>query len=144
MDGFTTSAQKMRVRSTLFIGATFGIFLTIGEAWSTFLEAAVRAIMPEHDEDNDVVRELLYAVLASFTCLLLLLGLVKIDMYLTRAGKAINSTNMKRVAETIPGVRIIERPVIEPTPVSLMGNTKQSHARRVRIKNRSAVRQGFM
>ena len=140
MDVFQLSAQEMRMRSTLVIGATFGIFLTIGDAWSKFLESVVIAIVPNHD--NNVLRELLYATFASAVCLLLLFLLVKVDKGMTAAGRHINRANMKRVAQSIPGLHVIDQtPVAEPR--LLMGNTKHSQARRSRAKSRTIVRQGF-
>ena len=146
MDAFAQSAQDGRMRQTLVIGATFGIFLTMGNAWSAFLEAAVRAIMPvraDETEGSIAIRELLFASLASFICLTLLVTIIKCDNYATKAGKALSADNVKRLAKTIPGMTIVRRPVqdTEVPKVVLMGNTKHSVTRRMRL-TRHKVRQG--
>lgn len=146
MDAFAQSAQNGRMRQTLVIGATFGIFLTVGNAWSAFLEAAVRAIMPVRSDETEgsvAVRELLFASLASFICLFLLVTIIKCDNYATRAGRAMNSDNVRRLASTLPSIMVVNRPTtdVEQPGMVLMGNTKHSATRRMRL-TRQKVRQG--
>lgn len=43
MEDFASSAHKLDVRGTLTTGAVFGIFLTIGQSWST----AIRSVSLE-------------------------------------------------------------------------------------------------
>lgn len=134
MDDFTASAHQMRVGSLLLVGATFGIFLTIGNAWSAFLQAAVYQIMPNDDDDAvvqydvNVMRELLYASLATFVCVVALLILVKIDHVLRGAPKALTRRNVRRIAGAM-GVRIVEPHPIRPLPTTEETRHRQSRVR---------------
>lgn len=147
MDAFTQSAQTGRMRDTLVIGATFGIFLTFGNAWSAFLEQLAYVIMPEQTDDtqgSQATRLLLYASLTSVLCLLLMLGLMNCNRAADRATAAINRKNVRRIARRLPGVHIVHRPVEDASdapPSALMGNTNQSQSRRMSTLSRDRVRQ---
>lgn len=93
MDDFQESAKQMRARGTLMVGATFGIFLTLGNAWYFFLQAAVEAIVPSHQ--SEVVTALLFASIASLVCISILLCIVKLDQTMANAGRAVNSKNVR-------------------------------------------------
>lgn len=143
MDEFTASARQMRLRGTLVVGATFGAFLTIGNAWSAFLEAAVEAMVPA--QESNVLTQLLYAALATLVCLLLLFCLIKTDRYATTAEKQLTRRNIARVARTIPGVVVTHNIVREndeetaPVPRRMVGMTKAGHARRTREQVRGSA-----
>lgn len=144
MDDFQQSAKQMRVRGTLMVGATFGIFLTIGNVWSQFLETAVEAMVPA--QESVVITALLYASFATFVSILLLFCLIKVDRYVTSASKHVNRKNLRIVAEQIPGVRIVDEQQttksaqIPSQSAPKIGVTKQGQMRRSKQVSRSSVR----
>ena len=86
MDQFSNSAHQLRMRNVLSVGATFGVFLTIGNAWFVFLQAVVFRIMPSdtpvvingiYMDEINVLREFVFASLATFICIILLICIVK-------------------------------------------------------------------
>lgn len=119
MDEFTSSARQLRMRNVLYVGATFGIFLTIGNAWSMFLQAAAFKIMPSESpvtingvimDDINIFRELLFAALATFVCAILLCCLVKTNQCMDSTERMVSSRqNVHRAARTF-GVRIVQKP----------------------------------
>lgn len=119
MDEFASSARQLRMRNVLYIGATFGIFLTIGNAWSMFLQAAVFRIMPSETpvvingvtmDDINLLRELLFAALCTLICVLLLCCLVKTNQCMDTTERVVhNPHNIRRVARAF-GVRIVQKP----------------------------------
>ena len=82
MDAFSTTASEMRIHTTFVIGATFGIFLTIGDVWSSFIKTVVTVIMPDHNGSSEVLGGFIYASFTSVLCLALLICLVKADKYI--------------------------------------------------------------
>ncbi len=143
MDDFQQSAKQMRVRGTLMVGATFGIFLTIGNVWSQFLETAVEAMVPT--QESVVITALLYASFATFVSILLLFCLIKVDRYVTSASKHVNRKNLRIVAEQIPGVRIVDEQTkksaqLPSQSAPKIGVTKQGQMRRSKQVSRSSVR----
>lgn len=113
MDQFSNSANNLRMRSVLYVGATFGIFLTIGNAWFVFLQAVVFRIMPSEapvfingiymDEIN-VLREFVFALLATFICVLLLLCIVKTNQCMEFTER--NMPSLNRVGNNI-SIRVV-------------------------------------
>ena len=81
MDRFQTTARRGQLHATLVTGATFGIFLTLGNAWSVFLQTAIQAWMPAH---LGVVTELVYALVATVVCVCLVLFLVRMEECIER------------------------------------------------------------
>ena len=141
MDEFTTSARQGRLRGTLVVGATFGIFLTIGNAWNEFLQAAVEAMVPA--QESNVLTQLLYATFATVLCLLLLVCLIKTDRYVNVAEKKMTRKNLTQVVRKMPGVVITEKRVeddeeISTVPRRTVGMTPSGQTRRTR----NLVRQG--
>ena len=122
MDEFAVSARQLRMRNVLYVGATFGIFLTIGNAWSSFLQAAVFRIMPSDSpmtingvvmDEVNIFRELMFAALCTFICVLLLCCLVKTNQCMDHAEQVITNTHrinrITRFGKPI-GVRIVQKP----------------------------------
>ena len=142
MEKFSTSANSGHMRETLVIGATFGIFLTFGNAWSAFLESLAVAMMPVRDDDtegSEIVRQLLYASLTSAISLSLLIVMIKCNNYAAILQTNINEQNMKHLTNRLRQVRIDNTAM----PVRLMGNTRHSQLRRTHIwTTRTRVRQG--
>lgn len=82
MEDFRDSARKNNLVSTVVVGGTFGIFLTFGHAWSDFLKEAIIYLIPNHE--NEVMQSLIYALSATFFCILLLVILMRFDIYMSR------------------------------------------------------------
>jgi len=82
MEDFQASARKNNVVSTVVIGGTFGIFLTFGHAWSDFLKEGIVSLLPNHEDV--VIQSLIYAISASFFCVVLLFLLIRFDIYMSR------------------------------------------------------------
>lgn len=134
MDAFSLSAHNGEMRNTLVIGATFGIFLTFGNAWSIFLEQVAFVILPEKADDtqgNEVLRLLLYASLTSFICLTLLVTLVQCNRAATKASKTLTRKNMRRMVGKMPVVHFVKTPGrrARPQPAAVSYQSTRSHAR---------------
>ena len=86
MDVFQNHAEHMQIAATFTTGAVFGIFLTIGQAWSQTLhsmsEAVFRLMRPEQ-EVSDIVVDLLNAVITSIICILFLFLIVQCPKLVT-------------------------------------------------------------
>ena len=83
MDEFQNSARRLEMRNTIIIGATFGIFLTIGDVWSEFLRAVVDTFAPIHE--NEVINATIYAFITSACCIIILVCIVKTNFYYQKA-----------------------------------------------------------
>lgn len=81
MEEFRSAGQKMQFTSTVVVGATFGVFLTLGQAWSEFLKEAIFAAIPQ-EFDNDVLNSFIYASSATLLCLFTLVCLIKCETYM--------------------------------------------------------------
>ena len=79
MEDFRNSALNNKFGTTLVIGGTFGVFLTLGNAWSDFLKEAIISLLPEND--HLVLQLLIYAMSASVVCIFVLFCIVKFDNY---------------------------------------------------------------
>ena len=77
-DNFRDAASKYEIRSTLVIGASFGIFLTFGQAWADFLKETIALCIPQNQE-SEFVKSLIYALGATGICLLAILLLICCD-----------------------------------------------------------------
>lgn len=115
----------MQLGSTLVIGATFGIFLTIGAAWSEVFETVVATIVPH--QGQDVLRGLLYASLCSVVGVIILVVVIRIDTYLKYATRRVTRRNLRKIAE-LGGLQITTRTTTVPQP----GTTQQGATRRSR------------
>lgn len=116
MDAFTETSRKRQVWSTMVVGGTFGIFLTFGNAWSEFLREAILACVPDHE--HVVIRALIYALSASFFCMLVLFSLLRIDRY------------MQQITERLPKIRFHNR----------MTNVSRDHSsRNIRVLSRQDI-----
>tara|TARA_B110000008_G_C16964572_1_gene561425 strand:+ start:1653 stop:2036 length:384 start_codon:yes stop_codon:yes gene_type:complete len=82
MEEFQENARKYKIASTFVVGGTFGIFLTLGNAWSDFLKESIIALVPDHE--HPVIHALIYALSASVFCLLALFILIRTDIYFNR------------------------------------------------------------
>lgn len=78
MESFQDSARRNNVWSTLVVGATFGVFLTFGNAWSEFIKVSIESIVPQ--QEQHVLSSFVYATSASIFCLFILFVLIRIDM----------------------------------------------------------------
>ena len=83
MEDFQQHARHFNLKNTFLTGATFGIFLTFGNAWSTFLQTLIMSSVPSTNRTGTVLVSLTYAAAASLICLALLIVLVKLDMYVS-------------------------------------------------------------
>jgi hypothetical protein len=79
MEDFRNSALNNKFGTTLVIGGTFGVFLTLGYAWSDFLKEAIVSLLPENDQL--VLQSFIYAMSASVVCIFVLFCVVKFDNY---------------------------------------------------------------
>lgn len=84
MEGFVEAAANMHIVSTFVVGAAFGLFLCIGTAWSSFLQALATLLMPSDDGGWVVMRELLFACITTFLCILLLISLIQAQKCIRR------------------------------------------------------------
>ena len=139
MDEFQTSAKQMRMRQTLIVGATFGIFLTIGNAWSVFLETAVTSFVP--DSEDEVLRQFIYATMASSVCLGLLFLIIKCNKYVNVAERSVNKKNIKNIIRAVPGINVHEN---VQTDGRMSGKTVQANIKRNKMRTTRDVRQGYM
>ena len=148
MDDFQANARKMRLQSSLVVGATFGIFLTLGQAWSDFIMAIVVAIVPSH---NDVVvRETYHALATSVFCTILLIALVKLDMCMTATRMRVERQELRaELSRRLP--RRGKRPLATVTPpessvvgLTAQGDARQTRAHATRPRSRQVVRQGAL
>ncbi len=98
MDKFKQSAENLSIINTLSIGATFGIFLTLGRAWSEFIQTVVTAILPKNDGEGTVINATVYAISTSIICLLSICLLVKCEMYCRKLSfkKTIGNINLNK------------------------------------------------
>ena len=85
MDSLQDAANNNEVMKAITIGGIYGIFLVFGQSWAEFLKIAILSIAPSHDDE--VVASLLYALSASFICLLLLFGIVKFNSCMNTSTK---------------------------------------------------------
>ena len=69
MDQFTSSLEKSELTYTVIIGATFGLFLTIGQSWAAFFHAIAMYLVPP---TYDILQELVYAGITSSVCTILI------------------------------------------------------------------------
>ena len=92
-DNFRTAAQNYQVRSTLVIGASFGIFLTFGQAWSEFIKESIIAMIPQ-DQENEFVKATIYAIGATMICTIAMFAIIKLDTYCSESYK--NTMKIKR------------------------------------------------
>jgi hypothetical protein len=79
MEDFKNSAINNDFASTIVIGGIFGIFLTLGNAWSDFLKEAIVSLLPPTEEL--VLQYFIYASSASVICTIILVCIVKFDNY---------------------------------------------------------------
>ena len=82
MEDFRNSAINNNFGTTFIIGGTFGIFLTLGNAWSDFLKEAIVSFLPENDQT--VLNAFIYAMSASIVCIFVIFCIVKFDNYTRR------------------------------------------------------------
>ena len=106
MEEFQNSAKKNNVCSTLVVGGTFGIFLTFGQAWSDFLQESIVALIPDHE--SQVVRALIYALSASFLCIVLLFALLRFESYMNTV-RITNLTSKETRAKLESVVKIAKK-----------------------------------
>jgi hypothetical protein len=77
METFDGQLRQNRFYSTMVTGATFGIFLSIGNAWSSFLEEVAKAVTP--GSNNVLVEQFVFAVTNSMVNIIIIACLIKID-----------------------------------------------------------------
>jgi len=147
MNAFTESASRGKMRETVVTGATYGIFLTFGNAWSAFLQSLAGAIMPVRDDEtegSEVSRQLLYAGLTSLISVLVLVTMLRCHHYATRAERAIIKGSAKRLSRHIPRIRMAETDRENAAPADVTGDTRPSPPlRRPRkLTSRTRVRHG--
>lgn len=82
MEDFRNSAINNKFGTTLVIGGTFGVFLTLGHAWSDFLKEAIISLLPENEQL--VIQSFIYAISASVVCIFVLFCIGKFDNYTRR------------------------------------------------------------
>lgn len=87
MDVFQEQGQRFQVRSAFTTGAVFGLFLTIGNAWSVFFKSTSLAffewIRPSQDAGSMMV-DFITAVITSILCILTLMLLLHAPVWCTR------------------------------------------------------------
>ena len=77
MDDFKSQGKDFKITAMIITGGIFGIFLTVGQAWSFFLEEAILSILPENE--NIVFKQFLNAVSTSAIGVILGILLIRID-----------------------------------------------------------------
>lgn len=83
MEDFRASVSDFKPATTFAIGSTFGIFLTLGNAWAEFLKEAVAYLLPQ-DETDSLLDALVYALAASVVCIIILFGIVYCETLVNR------------------------------------------------------------
>ena len=86
MDKFHESASELKLGQIFIVGASFGIFLTFGQAWTVFIQSMVVAITPT--ELSPVLKEFIFACITSVICVLLIIFIIYLD-------RQINHVNTK-------------------------------------------------
>ena len=94
MEELRVYAKNMQLISTLIVGSTFAIFLTLGDVWSQFLQITVHNILP-NDYDNE---SMLYGVvLVTSTSIISMLFLI----ILVNLQRCIDSIKMEDIKQKI-------------------------------------------
>lgn len=88
MDVFQEQGQRFQVQSAFVTGAVFGLFLTIGQTWSSFFksmsEAFVTWIRPSEDA-NSMIVDLVAAFVTSVICITFLMLILHAGRCCTKA-----------------------------------------------------------
>ena len=116
MDTFHQNARELKVREAFVVGAIYGIWLTIGTAWSQFIDALVFVVVP--DNEDIVLREFIHVCIASLMGLGILALIVKCNMCVTQVTRRVKH-RIVRAEETVP------HPVI--TQATHQTNGRQVH-----------------
>jgi hypothetical protein len=95
MDELKTSARQMRIWSAFLTGCTYGIFLTIGTAWSEFVKEVITTILPENEDT--LTQSLIYALSASFVSIVILVALVRCDACVDRVKSSTKTLHLKHI-----------------------------------------------
>ena len=85
MEDLQESARKLRIWSAFVTGCTYGIFLTIGTAWSECVKEVVITVLPI--TDHALAQSFVYACSATVICILVLILLVRCDVCVNRVPK---------------------------------------------------------
>ena len=93
MDLFSDAARNLRVTNTLVIGATYGVFLTIGLAWATFLQNLTNTFISL--EENQALNGFVYAIVTSTLCLIVIVLILQIEVAYDKASKKLYSRRSK-------------------------------------------------
>lgn len=75
MDTFRKAAVDSDLSMVITTGAVYGVFLVFSDSWSEFLKVAIMSVSPSHDDE--IVGALIYALSASFICIMTLFIIVK-------------------------------------------------------------------
>ena len=97
MDAFHQNARELKVREALVVGAIYGIWLTIGTAWSQFIDALVLVVVP--DNEDIVLREFIHVCIASLLGLGILALIIKCNMCVTQVTRRVKQ-RIVRTQET--------------------------------------------
>ena len=97
MDDLQKSARQLRIWSAFLTGCTYGIFLTIGTAWSELVKNVIITLIPNNEDE--LMQSLVYAASASLVSILILILLVRCDACVERirAAPISNKLNLKHI-----------------------------------------------
>ena len=79
MNAFADAAQDMHLWSAAISGAMFGVFLTLGEAWTQLLDTTITVSIPDDAGGHVVLASVVYALASTALCTLALFAIVSID-----------------------------------------------------------------
>lgn len=79
MNAFAIAARDMQLWSAAISGAMFGVFLTLGEAWTQLLETIITVSIPDDAGEHTVLTSVVYALASTLLCTIAIILIVFTD-----------------------------------------------------------------